>query len=693
MMMRFVLLCAVLPGAVKANDGATQANPIEKVIEMLGDLQQKIIGEGKAAQQVYDEFAEWCEEESKNLQYEIKTGKSESDELNAGIEKAVADQKELDEHIGTLTGTLSTDEADLKAATSIRDKEHALFITEEAELVDDVDILERAIGILEREMAKNPGAALVQVKNQGNLIDALSVLLKASSISAGDSARLTALIQNKGKEKSLEEEASEEGLGAPDPAAYKSQSGGIVDVLTGMLDESQSMLAELRKKETDSQHNYDVLKVELDDAIKFTNSEIDKAQKKLAAAGQEQATLEGDLAIVTKALAEDMNQLAETHHDCMTKAQAFEAETQARAEELKALAEAKKIITEMTGGAAGQAYSFIQVNTKTVSRIRTRADLTNFEVIHRVQSLARQLHSPALAQLAQRMEAAVRLNSKSGDDPFAKVKGLIADMIETLLKEAEEDAAQHGWCTKEMEETKLKKEQLNDEVTALSTKIDKMTSDSAQLKEEVALLSKELADLAKSQAEMDKIRGEEKSDYDKNKAEMEQGIEGITLALKVLREYYSSGAGAQGAGGGIISMLEVIEADFNKELTEIVATEEAAVEEYEKVTKDNEIAKVTKTQDVKYKTKEAKGLDEAVAEKTSDKASTQSELDSVLEYWKSLQEQCIDKVEPYEERKKRREAEIAGLKEALEILNGEAVLLQKETRTKKKLRGVTRHAA
>merc|ERR1719482_1675223 len=296
MAMRIIFLCALLSCARASN---TQTNPVAKVIEMLGDLQQKILGEGQASQKVYDEFAEWCEEESKNLQFEIKTGKAEAEELSAVIEKAVSDIKGFDEKVESLSATLATDEADLKAATDIREKEHGLFITEEAELVDNVDILERAIGILEREMAKNPGAALVQVKNQGNLIDALSVLLKASSISAGDSARLTALIQNKGKEKSLEEEASEEGLGAPDPAAYKSQSGGIVDVLTGMLDESQSMLAELRKKETDSQHNYDVLKVELDDAIKFTNSEIDKAQKKLAAAAQEQATLEGDLAIVT----------------------------------------------------------------------------------------------------------------------------------------------------------------------------------------------------------------------------------------------------------------------------------------------------------------------------------------------------------------------------------------------------------
>merc|ERR1719159_1393915 len=123
------------------------------------------------------------------------------------------------------------------------------------------------------------------------------------------------------------------------------------------------------------------------------------------------------------------------------------------------------------------------------------------------------MHSAALAQLAGRMNTAARLGSAAGEDPFAKVKGLISEMIERLLKEAAEDAAHKAYCDKEMSETKAKKEELTDEIEALTTKIDKMSADSAKLKE--------LADLAKSQAEMDKLREEENTAYVKNKAEME----------------------------------------------------------------------------------------------------------------------------------------------------------------------------
>merc|ERR1719161_1709891 len=104
-----------------------------------------------------------------------------------------------------------------------------------------------------------------------------------------------------------------------------------------------------------------------------------------------------------------------------------------------------------------------------------------------------------------------------------------------------------------------------------------MTSKSAKLKEEVAELQKELAQLASSQAEMDKIRSGEKALYTKNSAEMKQGIEGVQKALSVLKEYYSSegkdhGA-AEGAGSGIIGMLEVIESDFSKGLAEMEVSE------------------------------------------------------------------------------------------------------------------------
>merc|ERR1719450_999724 len=129
-------------------------------------------------------------------------------------------------------------------------------------------------------------------------------------------------------------------------------------------------------------------------------------------------------------------------------------------------------------------------------------------------------------------------------------------MIERLQADAEADANQKAFCDKELAETNTKKDEKTDEIAKLNAAIDRMSAKSAQLKNEVAALQKELAELAATQAEMDKIRQEELEIYKTNRPEMEEGVEGVKLALKILREYYAkedkAHAAAEGAGSGII---------------------------------------------------------------------------------------------------------------------------------------------
>merc|ERR1719324_1961703 len=217
----------------------------------------------------------------------------------------------------------------------------------------------------------------------------------------------------------------------------------------------------------------------------------------------------------------------------------------------------------------------------------------------------------------------------------------------------------------------------------LAAKIDKAAAKSAKLKAEVKELSAELATLAKLQMEMDSTRHEQHEDYLQAKDDLTRGLEGIRKALGVLREYYGGAAlvqqppmpetheKASGAGSSIIGILEVCESDFAKNLAMTESTEADEAEEYEKITHENKVTKMMKTQDVKYKTAEFKSLDKAISDLTSDKETEETELSAVLEYYDKLKDRCIAKPETYEERKARREAEIEGLKEALSILESE----------------------
>jgi len=661
---------------------ASNASPIEKVMSMLSDLQAKILKEGTDAQKVYDEFAEFCEDRSRNVGFEIKTGKAETKDLTAAIAKEAATAESLNAKIEELSSAISVDEADLKAATEIREKEQAAFEAEEKELTEVIGTLERAITIIEKEM--KGGASMMQLKSAGTVAQALSVMVQATAISTAEASKLTALVQGSSGDGSDE-------LGAPAAAVFESSSGGIVGTLQDLFEKAEAQLEEARKTETKSVQAYQMLAQSLKDEIKYGAKDMDKAKKDLAASDQDKATAEGDLAVTSKDLDEDISTLSTLHQDCMKGAEDFQAETKSRGEELKALATAKKMIADATSGAADLSYSFQQASflqEESRSRLSSGVDLANFEAVRFVRDLAQKQKSPALAQLASRMAQAMRAGSGSGD-PFAKIKSLISNMIEKLLKGAEADATEKAFCDKEMAETETKKADREATIEKLSTKIDSMTAKSAKLKEQVAELEKQLAALASTQAEADKIRAEEKAAFDVNSAEMEKGVKGVQLALKVLNEYYSkddkSHGAAQGAGEGIIGLLEVVESDFSKGLAEMKAAEQTAVSEYEKLSKANEIEKATKSQAVKYKTKEAKGLDKDTSETSADKATVQQELDAVLDYYKGIKARCIAKAESYAERTRRRQEEIAGLKEALSILDGEAVLIQRAS--KRTLRG------
>merc|ERR1712183_415956 len=137
-----------------------------------------------------------------------------------------------------------------------------------------------------------------------------------------------------------------------------------------------------------------------------------------------------------------------------------------------------------------------------------------------------------------------------------------------------------------------------------------------------------------------------------------------------------------GAGGSIIDILEVVESDFTKNLAAEETEEADAVAVYEKTTQDNKLANTMKSQDVKYKTKEYKGLDKSISELSGDRDTTNTELSAVLDYYAKIKDRCIAKPESYEERKARREAEIQGLKSALSILESETAFVQVASRRK-----------
>ena len=125
--------------------------------------------------------------------------------------------------------------------------------------------------------------------------------------------------------------------------------------------------------------------------------------------------------------AKDTAAFEDTMQDCLaikTKAAKYEAYTnKSLSEELEALAKAKAVISEKTDNAEYRDNRSVLSSRGGLAKERTKSE-----------------NSIELAQLASRVDFAIHAETSNGDDPFAKVKGLISDMIARLEEKAPADA-------------------------------------------------------------------------------------------------------------------------------------------------------------------------------------------------------------------------------------------------------------
>jgi hypothetical protein len=188
---------------------------------------------------------------------------------------------------------------------------------------------------------------MLQVKNIQNIAQALSAMVHASVLSGADASRLTALVQS-----TQESENDDADADAPAAAVYKGHSGGIIGTLEDLLEKAEAQLESLRKTETTNLHNYQLLKQSLDDEVANGKKDMADAKKSLTVAEEAGAAAKGDLSVTEADLKEDKETSASLDTQCMKGTQDFNDETKTRGEELKALADAKKVLAEALPAAA-----------------------------------------------------------------------------------------------------------------------------------------------------------------------------------------------------------------------------------------------------------------------------------------------------------------------------------------------------
>jgi chromosome segregation ATPase len=287
--------------------------------------------------------------------------------------------------------------------------------------------------------------------------------------------------------------------------------------------------------------------------------------------------------------------------------------------------------------------------------------------------------------LGNKLKSLSMLNmvSVASAQPFDKVVGLIKSLLAKLEKEAAEAADTHAFC----EEEKVKNDEgikkTTDKLDTLKARLDKAEAKKASLSDDVVQLTDEVAAIDKSDEEATKLRQDQHATFAKAEADFSEAADAVQDAIDALKDYYGGASLLQTKKGGappqlggarsdssniIVGMMETMAQEFAQTVAKLQAEEREALEAYRQMTQDNKVAKTAKESEIAGSKREIASLDVAIGHHTEDKAMSEKELAAIKEYVESLKPTCYGRVVPYAERKAKREAELDGLKEALDIL-------------------------
>jgi len=702
------LLSLVTIGATTLQQSGT--NSVAKVIDMLQDMSASAKKSKQEEEVSFAKFSSWCSLEQQTLAKEVKQGISKMERVSAQIGKFQSSAKALGAAVADLQSNVEKGKADMTAEKNQREKDHKAFLAESTDYAQSVDALERAITALQKQNYDRP--ALLQ-------------LTEADQLPAKARAIITILVGGMDGKGSTAESDLAFGT-APEANAYEFQSEGIIDQLTKLQDDFSSKLDACQKEEANSKHAFDMIMADLGASVKNAEREIQEKivtkERKLEAV----AINKKELSATSQVNKESKATLATVTAECREKALSFEEKQNLRVEEIDAIEQAVEILSSPeVSGNAQKHFDMMQVAPATAVTLMQvsgrggwpegmRKKVRDFLVTE-----GRRLHSQHLILLSQQASA----------DPFVKVKGMIDAMITRLQEQAQADAAHEGFCDTEMGKSKITRTKLSEDIDGLSASVESGKAHIASLKEDVASLTKEVATLVQSIKEAAAFRSTEKSTNSATVKDAEAAQAAIQSAVAVLKTFYEKAStatallqsqapqarkwglkkavkfgsdewkalaapgsaqvdtghkeGMQTFGDaytgqqdeaeyGVLGLLAVVQSDFANLEADTKAAEASSQRAYEEFMSES-----MKNKAVKERTIEMANADNAAAEENlqKDKAELKTRQDELLaadRYHARLVPQCVDQGMTFKERTEARAAEVESLKEALEMLSGDA---------------------
>merc|ERR1719352_860628 len=339
--------------------------------------------------------------------------------------------------------------------------------------------------------------------------------------------------------------------------------------------------------------------------------------------GEVQANLGRDAAQLT----DDRQYLGELTRSCEAKANEWEQRQGLRAGEFEAITKALTVlestvsekVAKTGGGGRAMATGLLAAGAaerpaagpspsppagKSSPEVR-RVPLAFVQLPYRPDS-----ERSAVASLLTR--TASRLGSKQlsalaesvSSDPFAKVKGMVQDLIDRLKQEEVNDATHQTWCVEETRKATRERQYRLRSLDKLEEHQRELEATRAALEDQITNLKTQLQDSRKALSNAQALRDREAAENSRLLSESSDGKAAVEQAISVLETFYSAAAavegnetvatpadapssgfdgvshGSQSESVGIIGMMEVVRDDFERTISDTTESEAAAVREF-----------------------------------------------------------------------------------------------------------------
>merc|ERR1719172_435374 len=305
---------------IAAENVASGANPIRKIVTLMQNMQKEVEAEGAKEKELFDKFMCFCSGNDSDLKKKAADATAAIEALGAKLKSEEAEKVQVAEDLKGHKADRESAGSDIEEATMLREKEATEYAAEKADSETNIAAMAKAIPALEKGMG---GAALLQMPG-GNRLQ--KIVNEYPNVDNEDRKNVVAFLQENGD--------------------YAPASGQIVGILKGMKDDMEAELKEAIATEEKAIAGFADLKACKEKEIEMATEAIETKTGRSGEVAVSIVQTKDGIEDTTEELADTEKFITQLATECKTKEGEWAEKCKVRAEEVKAISEAISILND-----------------------------------------------------------------------------------------------------------------------------------------------------------------------------------------------------------------------------------------------------------------------------------------------------------------------------------------------------------